>query len=150
MNKRLVQRLLSLLAKKKWSWKDGVLLSVLVLLLVLGVVYGPSLGVVLSIGQKGGQTAHTIINSKSPVRGLNDEIIKGLNQNLSSLKDEDVTVVSAGGDWEADQLANEILEYMQKSGWKKLFRMRNLDPMKPGISFEHWGTWPAVQIGKNE
>ncbi len=147
---KLQQWLLDLPNKKKWTWKVCLILIVVVLVLVLYAM--PNFeNFVLSIGQKGGQTAHTIINSKPSDRHLNDEIKEELEKNLPSNKDGTVVVASAEGDWEADQFAAEVSNYLKELGWKQVFRFyQGGAPLEPGISFGKWSEWPAVQIGKNE
>ena len=73
--------------------------------------------IVVSIGQEGGITAHTI-KIESPKRGLTEKMVIELNKYLPEDKNKSIKITSVWGDQEALQLATKTKAYLESGGWK--------------------------------
>lgn len=73
---------------------------------------------VLSFGQKGGQTANTIINQAPPSRLISRPVGDDLVKELRAAGSRSVVVSGQQGDSEINQFASQLVGILQTAGWK--------------------------------
>jgi ATP-dependent protease HslVU (ClpYQ) ATPase subunit len=96
---------------------------------------------VISNYQSGGQTAHTIINHKSNRRKVDNGFEKKIIKELKTHPSQNFEIMLMNGDSEANDIANQIKDILEKSGWTiKGFIFNLAGSYKPGIE---------IAVGKN-
>jgi hypothetical protein len=72
---------------------------------------------VQSFDQKGGQTAHTIINNAPPSRLISPPVVQHVVENLRAVGSRSVTVSGQAGDTEIGQFAAQLTSILREGGW---------------------------------
>jgi hypothetical protein len=73
--------------------------------------------VIISQGQVGGQTAHTITNVGPQPRKASAQAIQTLVQSLKALPSRNVEIEVVNGDAEANALGHQLSQALQSGGW---------------------------------
>jgi hypothetical protein len=73
--------------------------------------------VIISQGQLGGQTAHTITNLGPQPRKASAQAVQSLVQSLKALPSRNVEIEVVNGDAEANALAHQLSQALQSAGW---------------------------------
>jgi hypothetical protein len=73
---------------------------------------------VLSFGQKGGQTANTIINHTPPSRLISPAVEKDISNELRAAGSRSVVVSGQMGDSEINQFSAQLVSILHSGGWK--------------------------------
>lgn len=73
--------------------------------------------VIISQGQMGGQTAHTITNVGLQPRKASAQAVQSLVQSLKPLPPRNVEIEVVNGDAEANALGHQLSQALQSSGW---------------------------------